>query len=117
MIESGFRAPYYATTLTYANIYHISREEFQSVLSIFPKTAESLTAYAKRQGYGEYAVQRSAMSSAPADALTPPAGHFKEAMSPAEMELRDLKSELAAIVSDIKSKDEALKIVTSGKKR
>jgi len=111
MLQKNFVSPYFATTLTYANIYHVSQEDFQSTLDEFPAASASLAQYAQNQGYAEFASLVSLSSKLARSAQSNAAPYPLE-----EQELVELKSQLAMIVSEIKTKDEALKIVTREKR-
>jgi len=111
MIEPGFRSPYFATTLTFSNIYHVSKEDFAQVLELYPRTAAKLAEYAKEMGYGAYSANE--VTAAPQLGAHNVQGMAAMHLSPAEQELLELKGELATLVTRIKAKDEELRILAA----
>jgi CRP-like cAMP-binding protein len=112
MLQTPFYSPYYATSLTFTNIYHLKDEDFQAALALFPETQASLKQYAEKHKFADFSVQRVYNVVDPHDNYDSTTSGALMVNNPVMDELNELKNELASVVSEIKIRDEALKMIT-----
>jgi CRP-like cAMP-binding protein len=110
MIHADAVAEYYATTVVYSEIFTLTREDFEEVLSHFTETRVNLKKFLSRKNWTRLKARVTELEEegkAAVKVATSSAGELRT-------DLRELKSRFAGLVEQIKSKDAELQKMSGG---